>query len=149
MSTIVTRTAKGSALTWTEADANFNNLNTDKLERTAGVITGGFGYTTGAGGAVAQLTSRTTGVTLSKLCGKITLFSATTTAGQVTTFTVTNTLVAAADTVIVTQQTGNGIYFFSLNVSAGSFTISVYTPIAVATAEAPVLNFAVVKAVIA
>lgn len=32
MSTIVTRTGKGSALTHTELDANFTNLNTDKLE---------------------------------------------------------------------------------------------------------------------
>jgi hypothetical protein len=32
MSTIVTRAGKGSALTWTEGDANFTNLNTDKLE---------------------------------------------------------------------------------------------------------------------
>jgi len=32
MSTIVTRAGKGSALTWTEADANFTNLNTDKYQ---------------------------------------------------------------------------------------------------------------------
>lgn len=32
MSTIVTRAGKGSALSWTEADANFTNLNTDKSE---------------------------------------------------------------------------------------------------------------------
>jgi hypothetical protein len=32
MSTIYTRATKGSALTWTEGDANINNLNTDKLE---------------------------------------------------------------------------------------------------------------------
>ena len=32
MSTIVTRAGKGSALTWTEGDANITNLNTDKLE---------------------------------------------------------------------------------------------------------------------
>ena len=32
MSTIVTRAGKGSALTWTEGDANFTNLNDDKLE---------------------------------------------------------------------------------------------------------------------
>ena len=32
MATIVTRAGKGSALTHTEADANFTNLNTDKLE---------------------------------------------------------------------------------------------------------------------
>ena len=34
MSTIVTRAGKGSPLSWTEADANFTNLNTDKLEKT-------------------------------------------------------------------------------------------------------------------
>lgn len=32
MATIVTRSGKGSALTHTEGDANFTNLNTDKLE---------------------------------------------------------------------------------------------------------------------
>jgi hypothetical protein len=32
MSTIYTRASKGSALTWTEGDANITNLNTDKLE---------------------------------------------------------------------------------------------------------------------
>jgi hypothetical protein len=40
MSTIVTRAGKGSALTWTEGDANITNLNTDKLESTGGTITG-------------------------------------------------------------------------------------------------------------
>jgi len=32
MATIVTRTVKGSALTWTEAEANISNLNTAKIE---------------------------------------------------------------------------------------------------------------------
>ena len=32
MATIVTRAGKGSALTHTEGDANFTNLNTDKIE---------------------------------------------------------------------------------------------------------------------
>jgi hypothetical protein len=36
----------------------------------------GIGYATGAGGTVTQLTSRTTGVTLNKVAGQITLFSA-------------------------------------------------------------------------
>ena len=35
MSTIVTRAGKGSRLTWAEADANFDNLNTDKIETSA------------------------------------------------------------------------------------------------------------------
>jgi len=40
MSTIVTRAGKGSALTWTEGDANVTNLNNDKLEKSGGTITG-------------------------------------------------------------------------------------------------------------
>lgn len=35
MATIVTRAGKGSALTWVEGDANFTNLNTDKIEAVA------------------------------------------------------------------------------------------------------------------
>ena len=34
MSTIVTRAGKGSQLTHNELDANFNNLNNDKAEKT-------------------------------------------------------------------------------------------------------------------
>ena len=41
MSTIVTRSGKGSPLTHVEVDANFINLNTDKVEKTAADITGG------------------------------------------------------------------------------------------------------------
>ena len=37
MATIVTRSGKGSALTHNEVDANFNNLNNDKLETNAEV----------------------------------------------------------------------------------------------------------------
>ncbi len=39
MATIVTRAGKGSALTWTEGDANFTNLNDDKLENIVEDIT--------------------------------------------------------------------------------------------------------------
>ena len=35
MTTIVTRSGKGSSLSWAEADANLTNLNTDKLEASA------------------------------------------------------------------------------------------------------------------
>jgi hypothetical protein len=35
MSTIVTRTGKGSALSYAEVDANFTNLNSDKLQSTS------------------------------------------------------------------------------------------------------------------
>jgi hypothetical protein len=141
MSTIVTRTVKGSPLTHTELDANFNNLNTDKA-----------GYVTGEGGAVTQLTSRTTGVTLNKKCGQITLFSTTTTAGLVNVFTVTNSTIAATDTIAVSHASGGtaGQYIIYIAaVAAGSFQVAVYTPVAQAAAAAPILNFAVIKSVAA
>jgi hypothetical protein len=40
MATITTRSGKGSALTHTEVDANFNNLNNDKFETSGGTISG-------------------------------------------------------------------------------------------------------------
>ena len=40
MSTITTRSGKGSPLTTSEVDANFTNLNTDKLELSGGTMTG-------------------------------------------------------------------------------------------------------------
>jgi hypothetical protein len=40
MATIYTRAIKGSALTWTEGDANITNLNNDKMEKSAPVLAG-------------------------------------------------------------------------------------------------------------
>lgn len=40
MATIITRLGKGAALTWAEADANFTNLNTDKVEQLNPVTSG-------------------------------------------------------------------------------------------------------------
>jgi hypothetical protein len=108
--------------------------------------TAGIGYATGAGGAVTQGTSRTTGVTLNTVCGAITLFTA---AGSATwqSFTVTNSAVAATDTIIVNQRSGTDLYMMSVTaVGAGSFRISFATT-GGTTSEAPVLNFSVIKAV--
>jgi hypothetical protein len=40
MATIVTRAGKGSALTWTEGDANITNLNNDKMEKSTPALAG-------------------------------------------------------------------------------------------------------------
>lgn len=109
---------------------------------------GGLGYGTGSGGAVTQLTSRTTGVTLNKTNGAITLFSA---AGSATwqSFTVTNSTVAATDTIVLSQKSGTDLYqLFVTAVAAGSFRISFATT-GGTTVEQPVFNFAVIKAVTA
>jgi hypothetical protein len=109
---------------------------------------GGLGYTTGSGGTVTQGTSRTTGVTLNKTNGAITLFTA---AGSIiaTTFTVTNSTVAATDVVNVCQKSGTNLYNTLVTaVAAGSFNITFFTTGGIAS-DAPVFNFAVTKAVAA
>jgi hypothetical protein len=109
---------------------------------------GGMGYATGSGGTVTQATSRTTGVTLNKTNGAITLF---TDVGSITatTFTVTNSTVAATDVVNVCQKSGTNLYNTLVTaVAAGSFNITFYTTGGIAS-DAPVFNFAVTKAVTA
>jgi hypothetical protein len=110
--------------------------------------TGGVGYATGAGGAVTQGTSRTTGVTLNKRCGAITMFTA---AGSATaaSFTVTNSTVGANDVIILNQASGTNLYVLLVTaVSAGSFTVTFYTT-GGTTSDAPVINFAVIDGVAA
>jgi hypothetical protein len=104
------------------------------------------GYTTGAGGTVTQLTSRTTGVILNKATGGITLFSA---AGSATpaTFTVTNSLVAATDTIVVNQKSGTDLYDLKVTaVRNGSFDITFNTT-GGTTTEQPVFSFAILEGV--
>jgi hypothetical protein len=108
--------------------------------------TAGIGYGAGAGGAVTQLTSRTTGVTLNKTTGAITLYSA---AGSATaaTFTVTNSTVAATDVIILNQKSGTDLYDLMVTaVAAGSFNITFRTT-GGSTTETPVFNFVVIKGV--
>ena len=128
-----------------------SNLERAKIDSSGNLLVtgpGGLGYGTGSGGAVTQATSRTTGVTLNKTNGAITLVSA---AGTATwqTFTVTNSTVATTDTIIVNQKSGADLYqIFVTNVAAGSFKITFATT-GGTTTEQPVFNFAVIKAVTA
>jgi hypothetical protein len=118
-----------------------------ELTRPRNRFTNAFGYTTGGGGTVTQGTSRTTGVTLDKPSGAITLFSA---AGSSTaaTFTVTNSTVAATDVIILNQKSGTDLYDLMVTaVAAGSFNITFRTT-GGATTETPVFNFAVIKGAI-
>jgi hypothetical protein len=132
----------GTAITFTKAftiDTGGNVLVT---------AAGGLGYGTGSGGSVTQVTSRTTGVTLNKTNGAITLVSA---AGLATfqSFTVTNSTVAATDVVSVVQKSGTDLYqIFVTAVAAGSFRIT-YATTGGVTIEQPVFNFAVIKGVTA
>ena len=109
---------------------------------------GGLGYGTGSGGVVTQATSRTTGVTINKTTGAITLFSAAGTTAA-TTFTVTNSTVAATDVIILSQKSGTDLYDLMVTaVAAGSFNITFRTT-GGTTTETPVFNFAVINGVAA
>jgi len=106
----------------------------------------GIGYGTGAGSTISQGTSRTTTVVLNNICGAITLFSA---AGSATPFSfqVTNSTVAATDTIILSQKSGTDKYGLYVSaVGTGSFQITV-VDLTGTTSEAPVISFAVLKAV--
>jgi hypothetical protein len=123
-----------------------NLISTGRI--TSANATAGIGYATGAGGTITQGTSRTTSVTINKMSGAITLFSAAGTSAY-TTFTVTNSTVAATDVIIVNQKSGTDKYqAFVSAVAAGSFAIT-FSDISGTTTEQPVFNFAVIKAVAA
>jgi len=117
------------------------------------VITKPFGYGgSGTGGTVTQATSRTTGVTLNRLSGQITLFAATALAGHASNeFTLTNSFIDATDVVHVCFASGltGASYGVTVTaVSAGSCKITVSNFSNSATpSDTPVLNFIVIKGV--
>lgn len=112
--------------------------------------TGGVGYATGAGGAVTQITSRSTGVTLNTITGTITGIGTSLAAGATATFIVTNSAVALRDVIIlsvVSGPTANTSVFFISAVTAGTFSIKIWNLSAVtADTGAPIINFAIIKA---
>ena len=137
MSTIVTRSGKGSPLTHAEVDSNFTNLNTDKA-----------GYIAGEGGTVAQSSSKSTAVTLNKRCGQITMNGAALAAATTVSFTLTNSTIAATDLLVLNHVSGGtaGSYLLNAQAAAGSASINVRNITAGSLSEAIVIGFAVVKA---
>ena len=117
------------------------------------VITVPFGYGgSGTGGTVTQATSRTTGVTLNKLSGQITLFASTAISGHASNeFTLTNSYIDATDVVHVCFASGltGASYGVTVTaVSAGSCKITVSNFSNISTpSDTPVLNFVVIKGV--
>lgn len=111
----------------------------------------GVGYATGAGSAVTQITNRSTGVTITGMCGAITTDATSLAAGAEAVFIVTNTSVEVGDVVVVSLRsgatTGTSIPFVTA-VAAGSFSITL-SNVHASTADtgASIINFAVIKAV--
>ena len=117
-----------------------------------GSIESAVGYSTGTGGTVTQATSKSTGVTLSKRCGQITMNGAALAAAAEVSFTLTNSTVAATDVVMVSIASGATAGAYSVQcdaTAAGSCRISVGNRSTGSLSEAIVLNFVVIKSVAA
>lgn len=116
----------------------------------AGSFTGSLGYGTGAGGTVTQATSKSTGVTLNKVSGQITMNAAALASYAAASFTLTNSTIAATDVVMVNIASGAtaGAYTVTVDaVAAGSCRISVFNATVGSLSQALVLNFVVFKGV--
>jgi len=113
--------------------------------------TGKQGYATGAGGTVTQATSKSTGVTLSKSTGQITLNAAALNLDTTVSFTLTNTVIEAGDILIMNHISAGtaGSYLLNAQSAAGSASINVRNISLGSLSEAIVIAFAVIKAVTA
>lgn len=107
----------------------------------------GVGYPAGVGGTVTQATDKTTGVTLSKPCGKVTMNAANLAAGTIVEHTLTNSLIEAGDVLVINHKAGGTLGSYTINAAcgAGSATIQVRNNTAGALAEAIEYQFALVK----
>jgi len=121
-------------------------------QNVAVITTNGIGYANGNGGTVTQATSKSTAVTLNKVCGAIALNNAALAANTVVTFTLNNNTITADDDLHVWVKSGNataGSYRVAAEGSAsGARTIVVENKTAGPLSEAIVLGFSVIKAVV-
>jgi len=108
---------------------------------------GKVGYAAGAGGAVTQATSKSTGVSLSKQSGQITMNAAALAASTTVSFTLTNTIIEANDVLILNHVSAGtaGAYTLNAQVSAGSASINVRNVTLGSLSEAIVIQFIVIN----
>lgn len=105
------------------ADVTLGNVTVNAL--TVGSLS------TSAGGAVTQLTSLSTGVTLNAIGGTITLYTGTIVADTNTQFVVTNSLVTSASVIFLSKEfqsdvaANNGVHVSIASVADGNFTINI------------------------
>jgi hypothetical protein len=109
-------------------------------------ISGLIGYGAGAGGAVTQATDKSTGVTLNKSSGVITMANTSMVNGGTATFTLNNSLIGANDVVLVSAAGFSGPYRPTVgNVLSGSCQITVQNSSGSTLSDALKLNFTVIK----
>ena len=131
--------------------ANVVTVTANTVTTTAGILsssTAGIGYTTGAGGTVTQLTSKSTNVTLNAICGQITTNAASLSSGAIVSFGLNNTTIDPQDVLILNHVSGGTVGGYALNAqpAADQATINITNISGGALAEAIVIGFVVVKA---
>lgn len=135
----------------TDIDINITPKGTGAIKSTNVLADSSIGFTTGNGGTVTQLTSRTTGVTLNAPSGQITLVSGSISGLSSQEFTLTNSYIAATDVVLVSFASGLTAATYDVTVTAtaaGSCKISVHNVnISATPTDTPVINFVVFKGV--
>lgn len=106
------------------------------------------GYSTAAQGTVTQATSKSTGVTLNKSAGRITMNNAALGANTSVSFTLTNNLISTNDTIILNisggQATSGTYNAWVDSLTAGSAVIVVRNVTAGSLSEALILNYAII-----
>jgi hypothetical protein len=109
------------------------------------------GYSAAAQGAVTQLTDKSTGVTLNKSAGRITMNNAALAGSTAVSFILTNSLISANDTMIVcvsSNTTGSALGAYTTYVSylaSGSALITLRNLTASTSySEAVIINFAII-----
>ncbi len=109
---------------------------------------GQFGYTAAAQGTVTQATSKSTGVTLNKSAGQITMNAAALAGSTAVSFTLTNSLISANDVLILNVGSGGTAVAYTVytsSISAGSAVITLRNlTTATSLSEAVVINFALI-----
>lgn len=105
------------------------------------------GYAAAAQGAVTQLTSKSTAVTLNTSAGVITMNNASLATATNATFTLNNSIISAKDAVVLTiasGQTTPGSYnVFANALAAGTVSITLRNISGGTLSEAIVVNFAI------
>ena len=106
------------------------------------------GYSAAAQGTVTQATSKSTGVTLNKSSGRITMNAASLASNTAISFTVSNSLVSANDTIVLNISGGTATAAtynaWVDTLTTGSFIVTIRNISGGALAEAVIINFAII-----
>lgn len=151
----VVSTTRGKVFIPTPGSPSISSVGTAEIEALAvtnpKLAAGGPGFVTGEGGAVTQITSASTGVTLNTPCGQITTVALTTAGGAEEEFVFTNSEIVATDTIVFgTTYAGAGTPVVSVKgMGAGSCSLVITNLDASALDALMVINFAIIKAVAA